>query len=147
MRQDFSAETTIKLWLPYRDSQLSPPVRFICSSRTLGSNFNANSWGAAAVSKNVRKTSGGYPRRERQRSGGKRHRLCLPRRNAWKRCATCTAPIPRRGISFRSPRSGCRAASDATPMKNAAQFWSMRPRKPSFGSAKSPDPFSIAAHP
>jgi glutaredoxin-related protein len=32
-------------------------------------------------------------------------------------------------------------------MANAARFWSMRPEKQSFKSAKSPDLIGIAAHP
>jgi hypothetical protein len=32
-------------------------------------------------------------------------------------------------------------------MANPARFWSMRPVRRSFKSAKSPDPLGIAAHP
>lgn len=38
-----------------------------------------------------------------------------------------------------------RAASAITPTESAARFWSMRPGKPSFTSATSPDPIGIAA--
>ena len=44
-----------------------------------------------------------------------------------------------RGLVLR-PTSGCGAASAITPMGSAARFWSMRPEKQSFKSAKSLDP-------
>ena len=60
----------------------------------------------------------------------------------------CSSVTPNRRVPITSfqPRN-LRAASDITPMANAARFWLMRSENPSFTSAKSPDPIGIAAHP